>query len=51
MEVEKYKMIYEIKRKDNITRILGEEFYNNNYNKGKIIYYNKNYILYKVYLI
>ena len=41
MEVEAYIMIYEIKNKDNILRIIGEEFYNNNYNKGKILYNNK----------
>ena len=41
MKVEKYKMIYEVKDKGNIKRILGEEFYKNNYNKEKMIYNNK----------
>ena len=41
MEVEKYKLIYEVKEKGNIKRILGEEFYKNNYNKEKMIYNNK----------
>ena len=41
MEVEKYQMIYELKQKCTIKRILGEEFYKNNYNKEKMIYKNK----------
>ena len=41
MEAEKYKMIYEIEKNTDIKRILGEEFYKNNYNKGSIIYNNK----------
>ena len=40
MEVEKYKMIYEVKDKGNFKRILGEESYKNNYNKEKMIYNN-----------
>ena len=45
MENEKYAMIYEINRKYDFKRILGEEFVRNNKNKGKMIYKNKKYPL------
>ena len=41
MEMEKYLMIYEIDKDQNIIRVLGEEFARNNKNKGIMIYKNK----------
>ena len=41
MKAEKYKMIFEIKKEDNIIRIIGKEFHKKNENKGRIIYNNK----------
>ena len=43
MEVERKKMVYEIRKNINYIRIFGEEFIKNNKNKGKIIYNNKKY--------
>ena len=45
MEFERYKLIYEIMKKNNALRILGEDFVKNNKNKGRIIYKNKKYSL------
>ena len=45
MENEKYKLIFDVNKKSNIIKILGEEFVRNNKNKGKIIYNNKIYPL------
>ena len=45
MDVEKFMMIYEINRQSNTERILGEEFYKTNKNKGRIIYNNKKILL------
>ena len=45
MEMERYRMFYEIKKKSNYIRILGEEFVKNNKNKGYIIYKHKKYPL------
>ena len=44
METEKYKMIYQIKKQEDIN-ILGKKFAENNKNKGKIVYNNKKYKL------
>ena len=41
MEVEIYKMIYKISKDADSLRILGENFVNNNGNKGSIIINNK----------
>ena len=41
MKAEKYRMIYELKKEDNIIRIIGKEFHKKNNNKGRIIYNNK----------
>ena len=46
--MERYRMFYEIKKKSNYIRILGEEFVKNNKNKGYIIYNNKKYPLQKL---
>ena len=45
MDIEIYKMRYKTEKNVNFLRILGEEFKNNNSNKGKIIINNKKFPL------
>ena len=48
MEIEIYKMTFKIQKEMKILRILGEDFQENNRNKGKLVINNKKYTLQNV---